>query len=104
MSGFREFRDFRAAAGRAAVAGESDSPCDILQRLAQTIQLMRQEPVDAELSRDGCEDLMRRAVAVSRWSGLARALAQIKRLIEQSDYHWALGELRAIMQPEWHSC
>jgi hypothetical protein len=91
--------------GRAGGAdGQSGSPCDILQRLAQTIQLMRLDPADAHIYRDGCDGLVQRVIAVSKWSRLPQALAQIMHLVEQRDYRWALVELRAIMQPEWHTC
>jgi hypothetical protein len=80
------------------------STCDMLQRLAQTIQLMRLEHTDAHLYRDGCDALVEQAVGGSKWSGLRPALAQIMGLVEQGDYHWALRELRTISQPEWHTC
>jgi hypothetical protein len=53
---------------------------------------------------DGCAVLVQDAVDASKWSGLPRALAQILNLVEQGDYHCALTELRAISQPEWHTC
>jgi Flagellar protein FlbT len=82
----------------------SGSPCDILQRLAQTIQLMRLEHADAHLYRNGCDALVAQAIDGSKWSGLRPALTQIMCLVEQGDYHWALRELRTISQPEWHTC
>jgi hypothetical protein len=80
------------------------SPCEILQRLAQVIQLMRLDHADAHLYRDGCDVLAEDAVDASKWSGLRPALAQIMNLVGQGDYHCALMELRAISQPEWHTC
>ncbi len=79
-------------------------PCGILKRLAQTIRLMRLDHGDAHLYRNGCDALVRQAIDASKWSGLRPALAQIMRLVEQGDYHWALIELRTISQPEWHTC
>jgi hypothetical protein len=90
-------------AGRQPLAAAGD-PCDILQRLAQAIQLMRLDHGDAHFYLKGCETLVRQAIEASRWSGLKAALAQIMRLVEQGDYHWALIELRTISQPEWHRC
>lgn len=81
-----------------------NNPCEILQRLAQVIQLMRLDHADAHLYRDGCEVLVQDAVDASKWSGLRPALAQIMSLVGQGDYHCALMELRAISQPEWHTC
>lgn len=105
--GAKETRDAgvmnRAPRANHRSAGPS-SPCDTLQRLAQTIQLMRLEHTDAHLYRDGCDALVERAIDGSKWSGLRPALAQIMRLVEQGDYHWALRELRTISQPEWHTC
>jgi len=83
---------------------EAASPCDILLRLAQTIQLMRLDPTDAHIYHDGCDALVERAIAASRWSQLPQALGQIMNLVTQRDYHWALRELRTITQPEWHTC
>jgi len=80
------------------------NPCEILQRLAQVIQLMRLDHADAHLYRDGCDVLVQDAVGASKWSGLPPALAQIMNLVGQGDYHCALMELRAISQPEWHTC
>ncbi len=80
------------------------NPCEILQRLAQVIQLMRLDHADAHLYRDGCDVLVQDAVDASKWSGLRPALAQIMSLVGQGDYHCALMELRAISQPEWHTC
>lgn len=80
------------------------SPTEILQRLAQVVQLMRLDHADAHVYRDGCDILAQEAVDASKWSGLRPALAQIMRLIEMGDYHCALMELRAITQPEWHTC
>ena len=82
----------------------SGDPCEILQRLAKVIQLMRLDHADAHFYRDGCAVLVQDAVEASKWSGLPRALAQILNLVEQADYHCALTELRAISQPEWHTC
>jgi hypothetical protein len=82
----------------------SVSPCDILRRLGQTIQLMRLDHTDAHLYRDGCDALVEQAVSGSQRSGLQPALAQVMRLVEQADYHWALRELRMISQQEWHTC
>ena len=79
-------------------------PCDILRRLAQTIRLMRLDHGDAHFYRNGCDALVGQAVDASKWSGLRPALAQVMRLVEQGDYHWALVELRTISQPEWHTC
>jgi len=84
--------------------GEAGRPCDILLRLAQAIHLMRLDPTDAHLYLDGCDALVERAIAASKWSQLPRALTQVMRLVTQRDYHWALIELRTITQPEWHSC
>jgi hypothetical protein len=103
----------RALAGRGAGAEPiradhgptvSVSPCDILRRLGQTIQLMRLDHTDAHLYRDGCDALVEQAVSGSQRSGLQPALAQVMRLVEQADYHWALRELRTISQQEWHTC
>ena len=93
-------RAARPAGGRRP----SGDPCEILQRLAQVIQLMRLDHADAHFYRDGCDVLVQDAVDASKWSGLPRALAQIMRLVGQGDYHCALMELRAISQPEWHTC
>ena len=84
--------------------GEVDGACDVLLRLAQMIQRMRLDPVDAPVYQDICDALARRATAISKWSQLPKALAQIMHLVEQRDYYWALVELRRITQPEWHSC
>jgi hypothetical protein len=81
-----------------------NNPCEVLQRLAQVIQLMRLDHADAHLYRDGCDVLVQDAVDASKWSGLPPALAQIMSLVGQGDYHCALMELRAISQPEWHTC
>jgi Flagellar protein FlbT len=81
-----------------------NNPCEVLQRLAQVIQLMRLDHADAHLYRDGCDVLVQDAVEASKWSGLPPALAQIMSLVGQGDYHCALMELRAISQPEWHTC
>src|SRR5262245_63753470 len=81
-----------------------DSGCEILQRLAEVIQLMRLDHADAHLYRDGCDALVQDAVDASKWSGLRPALTQIMKLVGQGDYHCALMELRAISQPEWHTC
>jgi hypothetical protein len=81
-----------------------NSPSEILQRLAQVIQLMRLDHADAHIYRDGCDILAQDAVDASKWSGLRPALTQIMGLVEQGDYHCALMELRAISQPEWHTC
>ena len=86
------------------VAAAFDTPFDILQRLGRTIQLMRLDHADAHFYRNGCEALVQRAIDASKWSGLPPALSQIMRLVERGDYHCALGELRAISQPEWHTC
>jgi hypothetical protein len=75
-----------------------------LQRLAQTIQLMRIEHADAHLYRDGCEALARQAVDGSNWTGLEAALEHVMRLVEHGDYHRALSELRTISQPDWRAC
>jgi len=109
MKQFQETRDIEtfargAMAANIGSAKELDSPCDMLQRLAQMIQWMRLEPADAHIYREVCETIVRRATAVSKWSQLPQALAQIMRLVEQRDYHWALVELRTITQPEWHAC
>src|SRR5580765_3713638 len=93
-------RAARPASGRRP----SGDPCEILQRLAKVIQLMRLDHADAHFYRDGCVVLVQDAVDASKWSGLPRALAQIPNLVEQADYHCALTELRAISQPEWHTC
>jgi hypothetical protein len=93
-------RAARPASGRRP----SGDPCEILQRLAKVIQLMRLDHADAHFYRDGCVVLVQDAVDASKWSGLPRALAQILNLVEQADYHCALTELRAISQPEWHTC
>jgi hypothetical protein len=79
-------------------------PSEILQRLAQVIQLMRFDHADAHVYREGCDILAREAVDASAWTGLRPALEQILRLVAQGDYHCALMELRAISQPEWHTC
>ena len=84
--------------------GLQNSPSEILQRLAQVIQLMRLDHADAHIYRDGCDILVQDAVDASKWSGLRLALTQIMSLVEQGDYHCALMELRAISQPEWHTC
>jgi hypothetical protein len=81
-----------------------NNPCEILRRLAQVIQLMRLDHADAHIYRDGCDVLVQDAVDASKWSGLRPALAQILGLVGQGDYHCALMELRAISQPEWHTC
>lgn len=81
-----------------------NSPTEILQRLAHVVQLMRLDHADAHIYRDGCDILAQEAVDASKWSGLRPALAQIMRLVEMGDYHCALMELRAITQPEWHTC
>src|SRR5215468_4280574 len=79
-------------------------PSLILQRLAQVIQLMRLDHADAHIYREGCDLLAQEAVDASKWSGLRPALTQIMNLVGQGDYHCALTELRAISQPEWHTC
>jgi len=79
-------------------------PFEILQRLAQVIQLMRLDHADAHIYRDGCDILAQEAADASTWSGLRPALTQILGLVAQGDYHCALMELRAISQPEWHTC
>jgi hypothetical protein len=84
--------------------GPQNSPSEILQRLAQVIQLMRLDHADAHIYRDGCDILVRDAVDASKWTGLRPALTQIMGLVERGDYHCALTELRAISQPEWHTC
>jgi len=84
--------------------GVQNSPSEILQRLAQVIQLMRLDHADAHIYRDGCDILAQDAVDASKWTGLGPALAQIMSLVERGDYHCALTELRAISQPEWHTC
>jgi len=109
MKHFQETRDIGMLARGAIAANiggaqELDSPCNVLQRLAQMIQRMRLEPADAHVYREVCETLVQRATAASKWSHLPQALAQIMRLVEQHDYHWALVELRTITQPEWHAC
>jgi hypothetical protein len=81
-----------------------NSPSEILQRLAQVIQLMRLDHADAHIYREGCDILAQEAVDASRWSGLRPALTQILNLVGQGDYHCALMELRAVSQPEWHTC
>ncbi len=83
---------------------QQNKPCEILQRLAQIIQLMRLDHADAHLYRDGCDVLVLEAIDASKWSGLRPALAQVMSLVGQGDYHCALTELRAISQPEWHTC
>ena len=109
MKQFQETRDIGmlargAIAANIGSAPELNSPCDMLQRLAQMIQRMRLEPADAHVYHEVCETLVQRATAASKWSHLPQALAQIMRLVEQRDYHWALVELRTITQPEWHAC
>jgi hypothetical protein len=113
MKQFQESRTIRTLAQGAIAAdlggvmgssGQDSSPCDVLQRLAQMIQRMRLEPTEAHIYHEVCETLVARATASSKWSYLPQALAQIMRLVEQRDYHWALIELRTISQPEWHSC
>ena len=84
--------------------GSQNSPSEILQRLAQVIQLMRLDHADAHIYRDGCDLLVQDAVGASKWKGLRPALTQIMSLVERGDYHCALTELRAISQPEWHTC
>jgi len=81
-----------------------NNPCEILQRLAQVVQLMRLDHADAHFYRDGCDVLVQEAIDASKWSGLRPALSQIMNLVGQGDYHCALMELRAISQPEWHTC
>src|SRR5262245_15077070 len=81
-----------------------NSPSEILQRLAQVIQLMRLDHADAHIYREGCDILAQEAVDASKWSGLRPALTQIMNLVGQGDYHCALMELRAVSQPEWHTC
>jgi hypothetical protein len=98
--GGAQSRTARPVAGRR----QQNNPCEILQRLAQVIQLMRLDHSDAHIYRDGCDALVRDAVDASKWSGLRPALAQIMSLVGQGDYHCALMELRAISQPEWHTC
>ena len=84
--------------------GSQNSPSEILQRLAQVIQLMRLDHADAHIYRDGCDLLVQDAVDASKWTGLRPALTQIMSLVGRGDYHCALQELRAISQPEWHTC
>jgi hypothetical protein len=84
--------------------GLQNSPSEILHRLAQVIQLMRLDHADAHIYRDGCDILVRDAVDASKWTGLRPALTQIMSMVERGDYHCALMELRAISQPEWHTC
>jgi hypothetical protein len=93
-------RTARPAGGRRL----RSNPSEILQRLAQVVQLMRLDHADAHLYRDGCDVLVEDAVDASKWSGLRPALTQIMKLVGQGDYHCALMELRAISQPEWHTC
>lgn len=93
-------RTVRPAAGRPP----QNSPSEILQRLAQVIQLMRLDHADAHIYREGCDILAQEAVDASKWSGLRPALTQIMNLVGQGDYHCALMELRAVSQPEWHTC
>ena len=93
-------RTARPAGGRRL----QNNPCEILQRLAQVVQLMRLDHADAHFYRDGCDVLVQEAIDASKWSGLRPALAQIMNLVGQGDYHCALMELRAISQPEWHTC
>jgi hypothetical protein len=81
-----------------------NNPCEILQRLAQVVQLMRLDHADAHFYRDGCDVLVREAIDASKWSGLQPALARVMSLVGQGDYHCALMELRAISQPGWHAC
>jgi hypothetical protein len=81
-----------------------NNPSAILQRLAHVIQLMRLDHADAHIYRDGCDVLVQDAVDASKWSGLRPALTQIMSLVGQGDYRCALMELRAISQPEWHTC
>src|SRR5262245_8645468 len=84
--------------------GSQNTPSEILQRLARVIQLMRLDHADAHIYRDGCDLLVQDAVGASKWKGLRPALTQIMSLVERGDYHCALTELRAISQPEWHTC
>ena len=115
MKQFHETRDIRNLAQGAMAAeiggamgtpdaraawSQGGAPCDVLQRLAQTMQRMRLEPTEAHFYQAVCETLVARATAASKWSHLPQALAQIMRLVEQRDYHWALMELRTISQPE----
>jgi hypothetical protein len=90
----------RALAGRGIGAQATG---DVLHRLARTIQLMRLEHTDAHLYRDGCDALVEQAIDGANGSGLRTALAQIMSLVEQGDYHWALRELRTIVQAEGHA-
>jgi hypothetical protein len=92
------------AARPAGSQRQQNNPCEVLQRLAQIIQLMRLDHADAHLYRDGCDILAREAIDASKWTGLQPALAQVMGLVGQGDYHCALTELRAISQPEWHTC
>ncbi|MGE0119178.1 MAG: hypothetical protein AB7S71_06845 [Dongiaceae bacterium] len=94
--------DHKARMGGRPVAPHS--PCEILEKLARTIQLMRLGHGDAHLYRNGCDALVQQAIGASKWMGLPPALTQIMRYVEQGDYHWALMELRTISQPEWHTC
>jgi len=104
----------RVLAGAGDTRGRAERPagnrrfqnnsCEILQRLAQVVQLMRLDHADAHFYRDGCDVLVREAIEASKWSGLQSALAQVMSLVGQGDYHCALMELRAISQPEWHAC
>jgi|SRR5215468_692860 len=96
----RDGRTVRPAVG----PRPQNSPSEILQRLAHVIQLMRLDHADAHIYREGCDILAQEAVDASKWTGLRPALAQIMNLVGQGDYHCALTELRAISQPEWHTC
>ena len=77
------------------------NPCEILQRLAQVIQLMRLDHADAHFYRDGCDVLVQDAVDASKWSGLPRALAQIMNLVGAGRLslrpHGTAGDLAAGM-------
>jgi hypothetical protein len=102
--GARPGRDGGRTARPAAGRPPQNSPSEILQRLAQVIQLMRLDHADAHIYREGCDILAQEAVDASKWSGLRPALTQILNLVGQGDYHCALMELRAVSQPEWHTC
>ena len=107
MQQFDRTRNWRTPPARRDVPKrpiEPRSPCEILDKLARTIQLMRLDHGDAHLYRNGCDTLVQQAIGTSKWMGLPPALTQIMRYVEQGDYHWALMELRTISQPEWHTC
>lgn len=89
-----------------ALAGGIGAPttCGVLHRLARTIQLMRLDHADAHLYRDGCDALVEQAIDGVDGSGLQPALAQVMNLVKQGDYHWALRELRMLVQQGGHAC